>query len=263
MSELKFYWPIPKTSILTQSYNEHIIYAQRYGLCYEPKPKAQCPNGYYYPAYDFVTSPAIGCPVHPMADGNIVKIYPPTDSYGNAVKIYHGGGYVTIYAHLSLVGIEPGEYVTPNDVIGYTGWSGNVRDSLGQRSEAAAHIHVEARHNDKPFDFMPYMTDGYIAQPEPQSTSTKLASVNVESVFLVPAFPCKVKIAESVTKGLVLRWQPITGIKLITLPRGEVLTAYSYIQSGKDIWYLVTTPGLNTGWLAAYFAGEIYLEEVK
>jgi len=101
--------------------------AKANGWCWKP---GNCPGGvYYYGGLDLVTSPPIGCKVHPAFAGNISKIYSPPNAYGWGAKIKHDYGYETIYAHLSAVEIDLGEYVTPNDIIGYTGWTGNVWDA--------------------------------------------------------------------------------------------------------------------------------------
>ena len=44
--------------------------------------------------------------------------------YGNYVVIDHGGGMSTLYAHMSIVKVSVGQYVTQGDVIGVTGNTG-------------------------------------------------------------------------------------------------------------------------------------------
>ncbi|MFI3115844.1 MAG: peptidoglycan DD-metalloendopeptidase family protein [Clostridia bacterium] len=49
-----------------------------------------------------------------------------SSSYGNYVMVDHGGGYVTLYAHMSKRLVSAGEYVGKGDVLGLvgsTGWS--------------------------------------------------------------------------------------------------------------------------------------------
>lgn len=45
--------------------------------------------------------------------------------YGIAVKIDHGGGITTMYAHLDSVAVSPGDWVEAGELIGYSGNTGN------------------------------------------------------------------------------------------------------------------------------------------
>ena len=58
-----------------------------------------------------------------------------TNSYGNYVKIDHGNGYCTLYAHMQKgISVKNGQYVKKGQVLGYMGNTGN---SYG------AHLHFE------------------------------------------------------------------------------------------------------------------------
>ncbi len=70
-----------------------------------------------------------GTPVIAVADG-VVNTVNSTNRWGSGwglhVKINHGDGYETIFAHLSKTAVSPGQHVHAGDVIGYvgsTGWS--------------------------------------------------------------------------------------------------------------------------------------------
>ena len=54
--------------------------------------------------------------------------------YGNVIFLDHGGGTVTVYAHLSSIGVRSGQEVGHQDVIGRVGSSG---------SASGAHLHFE------------------------------------------------------------------------------------------------------------------------
>ncbi len=58
--------------------------------------------------------------------------------YGNYVWIDHGNGKETIYAHLTSVTVDPGQYVTKGQVIGYVGSTGY---------STGPHLHFECRYN--------------------------------------------------------------------------------------------------------------------
>ena len=54
--------------------------------------------------------------------------------FGNCIKIDHGFGYVTLYAHLSKINIRPGQKVNRGEIIGLIG---NTGQSIGP------HLHYE------------------------------------------------------------------------------------------------------------------------
>lgn len=72
---------------------------------------------------------SVGTPVHAAADGVVVDTG-DTDiscykvSYGRWVLIRHGNGLSTLYAHLSAIGVSPGEQITRGEQIGLSGNTG-------------------------------------------------------------------------------------------------------------------------------------------
>lgn len=93
------------------------------------------------PAYavDFNRTDDLGDPVVASAPGTVDRV---TDlggtSYGKYVRINHGNGYTTYYAHLSGFNVSVGQTVGYGKVIGYVGSTGN---------STGPHLHYEQRLN--------------------------------------------------------------------------------------------------------------------
>jgi murein DD-endopeptidase MepM/ murein hydrolase activator NlpD len=68
--------------------------------------------------------------------------------YGNAVIIDHGGGVATLYAHMSSIAADYGEWVDGGDTIGYIGSTG---------LSTGPHLHFEVRVNGDPVDPEDYL----------------------------------------------------------------------------------------------------------
>lgn len=89
-----------------------------------------------------------GTPILAAADGT-VTVANGTDpwggSYGYHVKIDHGGGMETLYAHCSAIAVTVGQRVRQREVIGYVGSTGN---STGN------HLHFEVWANGQRIDAM-------------------------------------------------------------------------------------------------------------
>lgn len=81
-------------------------------------------------------------PIYAAANGTVV-MSTWHDSYGNFVKIDHGNGWSTLYAHQTKRVAKVGESVSAGDLIGYVGSTG---DSTGN------HLHFEIRYNDNRLD---------------------------------------------------------------------------------------------------------------
>ncbi|MDP2957550.1 MAG: M23 family metallopeptidase [Longimicrobiales bacterium] len=74
-----------------------------------------------------------GTPVKAMAPGR-VRFAGVQSGFGNVVWLDHGGAVLTVYAHLSRVGVRTGGAVRGGEVIGLSGSSGDV---------TAPHLHFE------------------------------------------------------------------------------------------------------------------------
>ena len=74
--------------------------------------------------------------------------------YGNYVVVDHGGGYTTLYAHMTSISVSEGQMVAQGDTLGITGSTGN---------STGPHLHYEVMIkgvNQNPLDYLP----GYIAR---------------------------------------------------------------------------------------------------
>ena len=79
------------------------------------------------------TSPR-GTPVYASGDGVIVRADNKSTGYGNHIRIDHGYGYISLYAHLHSYNVRKNQRVKRGDIIGFVGSTG--------RSQAP-HLHYE------------------------------------------------------------------------------------------------------------------------
>jgi murein DD-endopeptidase MepM/ murein hydrolase activator NlpD len=107
--------------------------ASGYGWRLDPFTKARK----FHKGMDF-TSPR-GTPIYATGDGKVIRRDNSASGYGKHVRIDHGFGYVTLYAHLSKYNVKRGQRVKRGDLIGYVGSTG--------RSQAP-HLHYEVRYNE-------------------------------------------------------------------------------------------------------------------
>ncbi|WP_047544949.1 M23 family metallopeptidase [Psychroserpens sp. Hel_I_66] len=75
-----------------------------------------------------------GSPIYATGDGVVTRADNNSTGYGNHIRIDHGYGYVSLYAHLYKYNVKANQKVKRGDLIGYVGSTG--------RSEAP-HLHYE------------------------------------------------------------------------------------------------------------------------
>jgi peptidoglycan hydrolase-like protein with peptidoglycan-binding domain len=88
----------------------------------------------FHPGID-IPAPT-GAPVAAAASGVVVSARFAPDGYGKRVVIDHGGGVTTISAHLASIEVAVGREVSPGDVVGLVGASGEA---------TGPHLHFEVR----------------------------------------------------------------------------------------------------------------------
>lgn len=71
-------------------------------------------SSHFHAGVDFKTEQVEGKKILAAADGYVGRINIQSGSYGNAVYLYHPGGYMTVYAHLKEFMPEVEEYVKEN-----------------------------------------------------------------------------------------------------------------------------------------------------
>jgi len=139
--------------------------ASGYGWRLDPFTKARKMHS----GMDF-TSPR-GTPIYATGTGKVIRADNRSTGYGKHIRIDHGFGYVTLYAHLSKYNVKKGKKVKRGDVIGYVGSTG--------RSQAP-HLHYEVRYNKRkinPINF--YYGD---LSPEEFKEMIKMASQEGQSL---------------------------------------------------------------------------------
>lgn len=105
-----FLWPVPGIFRVTQGYR------------------------FYHKAIDIANSS--GGTIVAGDSGVVAAAGWDSSGYGNRIMIDHGNGFVTLYAHLSVIQVSPGQRVNKGDVIGQMGSTGR---------STGTHLHFEVR----------------------------------------------------------------------------------------------------------------------
>ncbi len=137
---MRLAFPVPKDTFVTQTFSEHEAFREANHL------------QYYNGGIDYGVPS--GTPVWAAAAGKVIRADGlDTQGYGNQVRIDHGGGYLTLYGHQSLLKVKVNDLIQEGDVIGVSGFSGNCRPP----GKAGAHLHFELRLNDVAVDPQPLL----------------------------------------------------------------------------------------------------------
>lgn len=98
----------------------------------------------------------LGTPIYATADGVISEAGWNSGGYGNLIKVSHGKGIETRYAHLSSVAVRSGQRVRRGELIGRMGSTGRSTGS---------HLHYEVRIEGRAVNPIPFMrsTDYLVA----------------------------------------------------------------------------------------------------
>jgi murein DD-endopeptidase MepM/ murein hydrolase activator NlpD len=103
-----------------------------------PKNQHSISGNEYGPSHLGLDIQAIeGEPIYAAGSGIVMQAASGWNyGYGNVIQIDHGNGYVTIYAHLSVINVRVCTTVNQGTLIGHAGSTGNA---------PGAHLHFEVR----------------------------------------------------------------------------------------------------------------------
>jgi murein DD-endopeptidase MepM/ murein hydrolase activator NlpD len=122
-----------KPGIRPISKKDELLISSHYGRRFHPVYKRyKMHHGIDYAAQ-------IGTPVYATGKG-VVKAAHYQSGYGKVIKINHGFGYLSVYAHLSKYIVSKGDTIKRGQLIGYVG---NTGVSTGP------HLHYEIRKNNR------------------------------------------------------------------------------------------------------------------
>ena len=75
-----------------------------------------------------------GTPIYATGDGVVKRADNRSTGFGNHIRIDHGFGYLSLYAHLSKYNVKRGQKIERGDIIGFVGNTGR---------SVAPHLHYE------------------------------------------------------------------------------------------------------------------------
>lgn len=112
-----------------------------------------------------------GTPVHVTGDGRVIQVRRSMRGYGNEIRVDHGFGYTTLYAHLSAFKVKKGQRVKRGQVIGLVGNTGK---------STAPHLHYEVRKNNHPINPIYYFFNDLT--PDEYSKMLELSKIPTQSM---------------------------------------------------------------------------------
>src|SRR5688572_2188244 len=209
---MKFLYPVPPSSIVTQSFAEH-----------EHRREV---NGWtnYNGGIDWGIP--TGTSIKAAQVGTVTVVRSDATGYGTHVRIEHTEGrvkYTTIYGHLMKANVEVGDVVNAGDVIGK---SDNTGNSTGP------HLHFEIRRGNKPIDPAPLLVKTVAALTSEEREEEVPRDIGVE-----PAqFPGLPK-AHVLVATLNIRSGPSVEERIVgTLILDEKVEVFRKVPQGNNIW---------------------------
>ena len=113
----------------------------------------------------------LGTPIYATADGVVTTAGWHNGGYGKLVKVDHGRGIETRYAHLSSIAVQPGQRVTRGQQVGRMGSTGRSTGS---------HLHYEVRIDGRAVNPIPFMkTTDYVIAMQRRANSAPMEELSV------------------------------------------------------------------------------------
>ncbi|MCL2539455.1 MAG: peptidoglycan DD-metalloendopeptidase family protein [Oscillospiraceae bacterium] len=124
-----FRWPVPRFTWISSPYGWRTLYGQKS----------------FHAGIDIAGSGIYGAGVVASNDGWVSTVVYGSSGYGYYVIVDHGGGWMTLYGHLSAIYVSKDEEVKQGNVIGAVGSTGN---------STGPHLHFEIRNQGEKLDPM-------------------------------------------------------------------------------------------------------------
>lgn len=209
----------------------------------------------YKNALDYIISAERGIVTYVR---NSVKGVDLSAGFGNYVKIKHGGGFETIYAHMKLnsIKVKVGDIVQKGTVIGYMGNTGYV---------TGAHLHFEIRIQGVAVDPAPYIKDQkkIIAYASSSNTNETINTNN--NIYIVKSGDTLSKIAKqyNITVSEIVKLNNIKNANLI-LPGQKIILKKQYKVIAKIGLNERTGPGIQYKVVKSYpYGTSLSITQIK
>lgn len=208
----------------------------------------------------------IGTEILASADGTVMAAGWDLNGFGFRVIIRHEADKSTLYAHLDSIGVNVGQQVKQGDVIGLSGWSGNVVP----KSEKGRHLHFEARvtwndyksHRD-PVTYLPLMSvDDSITS---QNLTAAPGAISAGTSQKDAQTSQKLKGSDAFRAGDLLRVQNTLGVRaffdqgfsysrVTSYPQGTpfYFTGDTIVRKDNGLTYMRVVPAQFSVWIAVH-----------
>jgi len=202
---MNFLYPVPPSSVVTQTFQEHVERARQFGWTN------------YNGGIDWGIP--TGTPVKAAQKGQVTVVRTDATGYGVHVRIQHDADYLTIYGHLASFSVQAGSQLEAGQVIGL---SDNTGNSTGP------HLHFELRHRNLAIDPAPLLAT--TLEPTEPTEPTEPEKPEPEEFPELPRVKVTA-IALNIRRGPGVS-SPAVGL----LQSGVQAAVMQSIHQGDDVW---------------------------